>query len=217
MDNNPFRSQQPQSQYSQQFPQQQQQYHQPIQGGNLYQTPPNLQQQQQQPNFNNDMYQNSSLQQNWPQQQGVNTYSSPPVSQFTHYNNTQLSAPASFDHNNGTNNGFMPYSQPQNPIIPATTGYLQQQQQQMPMPYYPQQYGNTPLSGTDPSNLYIPPNFGMSTTATTTPSYQPKHAPVDASTLLKGTQIRRIACPVCQKMLEGDDMAINHHVNEHYN
>ncbi|KAI8991709.1 hypothetical protein BDF20DRAFT_845928 [Mycotypha africana] len=46
---------------------------------------------------------------------------------------------------------------------------------------------------------------------------QPRHAPVDASTLLKGNQIRKVECPVCNKMLEGDDIAINYHVNQHYN
>lgn len=72
------------------------------------------------------------------------------------------------------------------------------------------------------SNFYIPPNFGQSNTPTTNNNnnmyqpQQPRHAPVDASTLLKGTQVRRVECPVCQKMIEGDDMAVNHHVNEHY-
>ncbi|KAI7869611.1 uncharacterized protein EV154DRAFT_571134 [Mucor mucedo] len=80
------------------------------------------------------------------------------------------------------------------------------------------QYGNTPNN-----NFYIPANFGQTTT-TTNPTnnnsmfqpQHPKHAPVDATTLLKGTQVRRVECPVCQKMIEGDDMAVNHHVNEHY-
>lgn len=74
------------------------------------------------------------------------------------------------------------------------------------------QYGNPPNN-----NFYIPANFGQTTTNNSMfQPQQPKHAPVDATTLLKGTQVRRVECPVCQKMIEGDDMAVNHHVNEHY-
>ncbi|SAM09767.1 hypothetical protein [Absidia glauca] len=43
-----------------------------------------------------------------------------------------------------------------------------------------------------------------------------RHAPVDASSLLQSRVVRRVECPVCHKSLEGDDPAINHHVNEHY-
>ncbi|KAI9271995.1 hypothetical protein BY458DRAFT_509176 [Sporodiniella umbellata] len=212
MDNNPFRSQQPQHQYTQQTPQQQQQQ-QSFQG-NFYSTPANMQQQQ--PSFSNQMYQSNPPEQpNWQhqQQQETNSYMAPVASQFSSY-----AGAASVSHPNSANNSYPLYSQPQNPIVSAGTGYLQQQQpQQMPMPYYPQ-YGNTQTFGSDPYNIYIPPNFGGSNVSANNPSmYQSKHAPVDASTLLKGTQIRRLACPVCQKMLEGDDMAINHHVNEHYN
>lgn len=86
-------------------------------------------------------------------------------------------------------------------------------------------YGNNMMQQQSPygsNNFYIPANFGQSTTTTPTSfqaqaQQQPKHAPVDASTLLKGTQVKRVECPVCQKMIEGDDMAVNHHVNEHYN
>ncbi|KAG0748239.1 hypothetical protein G6F57_005503 [Rhizopus arrhizus] len=191
----------------------------------LYQTPSSLQQQQQQPNLNSNLYQTpSSLQQQQQQQQqqywqnqSANTYQAPPPSQFSPYNGgasltTTPPVTSSFGLSNNATDGFTSYNQPQNPIAPTPTGYLQQQQSQMPMPYY-SQFGNIPLAANNPSNMYIPSNFGMSTT----PSYQPKHPPVDASALLKGTQVRRVECPVCQKMLEGDDMAINHHVNEHYN
>ncbi|KAI8883104.1 hypothetical protein K501DRAFT_285506 [Backusella circina FSU 941] len=99
-----------------------------------------------------------------------------------------------------------------------TSGYTQQQQQftSMPTPYAQQGYGqNQYMQQQDNSNFYIPPNFGMNTTTTTVQQQGPKHPPVDASSLLKGTQVRRVECPICNKMIEGDDMAVNHHVNQH--
>lgn len=47
-----------------------------------------------------------------------------------------------------------------------------------------------------------------------TPKY--RHDPVDASSLLQSRVVRCVECPVCHKSIEGDDPAINHHVNEHY-
>lgn len=81
-----------------------------------------------------------------------------------------------------------------------------QQQQQRPLPQQPY----------DPSNFYIPPDFGISRSNTQTSSMiTPRHPPVDASTLLKSGKVRKVECPVCHKMIEGDDPAINHHVNDH--
>jgi hypothetical protein len=104
-------------------------------------------------------------------------------------------------------------------LMSPTTGYTQQQQfTSMPAPYgqqgYGQQgYGQNQYVQQDNSNFYIPPNFGTNTT--TTVQQGPRHPPVDASSLLKGTQVRRVECPICNKMIEGDDMAVNHHVNQH--
>ncbi|CEJ01456.1 hypothetical protein RMCBS344292_15483 [Rhizopus microsporus] len=219
MDNNPFRNQQTpkDNNYMNSF---------------LYQSqyPPSQQQQQQQQQPNNNLYQNSNYnsnnhpaQQQFQPYQNTNTFptttittATMPTPQFSYdvgMSNTNTPAVSSMSPLYGHTNSLTSYSQ-QYPMISTPTGYLFQQQQQQPqMPYY-QQY-NTNSQQSSMSNMHIPPNFGLSTT--TNQTYQPRHPPVDASTLLKGTQIRRVECPVCQKMLEGDDMAINHHVNEHYN
>ncbi|CEI89826.1 hypothetical protein RMCBS344292_04171 [Rhizopus microsporus] len=223
MDNNPFRNQQTpkDNNYMNSF---------------LYQSqyPPSQQQQQQQQQPNNSLYQNSNYNSNnHPAQQQfqpyqntstfptttITTTTAMPTPQFSYdvgVSNTSTPAVTSMSSLYGHTDSLTSYS-PQYPMMPTPTGYLyqqQHQQQQQQMPYY-QQY-NTNTHQSSMSNMHIPPNFGLSTT-TTNQTYQPRHPPVDASTLLKGTQIRRVECPVCQKMLEGDDMAINHHVNEHYN
>ncbi|CEG84864.1 hypothetical protein RMATCC62417_18615 [Rhizopus microsporus] len=222
MDNNPFRNQQTpkDNSYMNSF---------------LYQSqyPPSQQQQQQQ-QPNNSLYQNNNYnsnnhpaQQQFQPYQNTNTFptttittTAMPTPQFSYdvgVSNTSTPAVTSMSPLYGHTGSLTSYS-PQYPMMPTPTGYLfqQQQQQQQQMPYY-QQY-NTNAQQSSMSNMHIPPNFGLSTTTTTTSqTYQPRYPPIDASTLLKGTQIRRVECPVCQKMLEGDDMAINHHVNEHYN
>ncbi|KAI8079981.1 uncharacterized protein BX664DRAFT_317870 [Halteromyces radiatus] len=96
-------------------------------------------------------------------------------------------------------------------------------------------YANSNLQG----NFYIPPTFGTDLTQQqfqqpqqtqqTYQNYQQpqplqqqqhqpiyRHAPVDAASLLKSREVRRVECPVCHKTIEGDDPAINYHVNEHY-
>ncbi|KAL0078296.1 hypothetical protein F4703DRAFT_1879673 [Phycomyces blakesleeanus] len=102
----------------------------------------------------------------------------------------------------------------QQPMQGFSQQYSQpQQQQQQPQQSF---YGQQSFSAfQDPMNPYIPPNFGQSTQQSL--QNQPRHPPVDASALLKAGAVRKVQCPVCQKTLEGDDPAINHHVNEHYN
>ncbi|KAF1803057.1 C2H2-type zinc finger transcription factor [Mucor lusitanicus] len=204
-----------QSGYQQQQPSWQ--YQQP-QTGMMSPTPP------QQSSFASTLPQQNSFTSSLP-----STAAGPPPSQFSPYtaNASLMSSTATSNVSTppqmnafgaGGNTYQSPYSMPtpntgignypnnNNMMFNNPTGYQQPYQQQH-----------------DPSNFYIPPNFGMSTPTTTTNNnntmfqpQQPRHAPVDASTLLKGTQVRRVECPVCQKMIEGDDMAVNHHVNEHY-
>ncbi|KAF7728559.1 hypothetical protein EC973_005963 [Apophysomyces ossiformis] len=89
---------------------------------------------------------------------------------------------------------------------------LQQPLQPSPQPSF---YTSQPMQPNlhqqyDPNNFYIPATFGQ------TVSHQAKHPPVDARTWLKSGSVRKVDCPVCHKTIEGDDPAINHHVNEHY-
>lgn len=148
------------------------------------------------------------------------------------YNNTSL---MSSNHTPtsgvlGTGNTYQPYQAsssmptPNMSFQPSTY----QPPQQSPYQTQPSTFQQQPIYGMNPqqqygmgmnqptNNFFIPDNFGQSTPQQQHVVSQPKHAPVDATTLLKGTQVRRVECPVCQKMIEGDDMAVNHHVNEHY-
>ncbi|KAG0165990.1 hypothetical protein DFQ28_007949 [Apophysomyces sp. BC1034] len=102
------------------------------------------------------------------------------------------------------------YQQPMTSYPYQQQPQQQQQLQQLQQPSYYTTQPIQPMQQQDPSNFYIPPNFGQSVPP------QPKHPPVDASTLLKSGSVRKVACPVCHKTIEGDDPAINHHVNEHY-
>jgi hypothetical protein len=224
-------------------PQQQQQQQQPY-GAGGYSSAAYPQQQPQQPWQSNTTTPNtpySPLQaQNTsftslPQQ---NTYSSPtpppfnssnnqPQQQYSSpYNNTSslMSSAPSIGGSSGVlgggGNTYQPYQGSTTMPTPnvyngnvgggynAGYGGIQTQPQQQQSPY-------------GSNNFYIPANFGQSTTPSNTNTnmfqpQQPRHAPVDASSLLKGTQVKRVECPVCQKTIEGDDMAVNHHVNEHY-
>ncbi|KAL9549636.1 hypothetical protein PS6_005977 [Mucor atramentarius] len=251
MDNNPFRSHQPQTgnymtptmggQQQQQQPQQQQPpYQSNYSMGSGYSTPQNGYQQQQpwqyqqpqtsvmspatpqQSNFASTLPQQNSFTSSLPS----TTTAGPPPSQFSPYSThaslmsstatSNVSTPSQMNAFGAGGNTYQPYSMPtpntgnvnypnNNSMMFNNPGYQQPYQQQQQQ----QQH--------DPSNFYIPPNFGMSTTTTTANNntmfqpQQPRHAPVDASSLLKGTQVRRVECPVCQKMIEGDDMAVNHH------
>ncbi|CEP14308.1 hypothetical protein [Parasitella parasitica] len=116
---------------------------------------------------------------------------------------------------NGNGNTYQPYAMP----TPNTDNYPNMNNNSMfGNPGFQQSYQHLQQHN-DPSNFYIPPNFGMTTTSNNNGnmfSSQPRHAPVDVRSLLKGTQVRSVQCPVCQKTIEGDDMAVNHHVNEHY-
>ncbi|KAI7875037.1 hypothetical protein K492DRAFT_173854 [Lichtheimia hyalospora FSU 10163] len=90
----------------------------------------------------------------------------------------------------------------------GVTSFPQYQQQQQPQAY-------------DPSNVFIPQNFGVSTNNPGAQQFQqqpnmPQRPTVDASAYLKKSgKVRKEECPICHKMIEGDDPAINHHVNEH--
>ncbi|KAI8372633.1 hypothetical protein EDC96DRAFT_606114 [Choanephora cucurbitarum] len=237
MDNNPFRNNQSppmngnysymSSNYqSQQPPLQQQQQQQQLpyqQSYNTgYPTPPNGYQQQpqswqlQQQISNTPMMsqQTSSFSSYPPQTQASMVSSSlSPLSkgQYSAYtnNNDLMSSSISSSSNLGnTQSSYgLSFSMPNTNSFPATTNSMYMQQQYPSFQQQQQQQSS--------SNFYIPPNFGMSNYTSPPPS-QPRHPPVDASSLLKGTQIRRVECPTCQKMIEGDDMAINHHVNQHF-
>lgn len=151
----------------------------------------------------------------------------PPFQTSSPYNSSLMSSnpPTSGVVSGG--NTYQPYqaamsSTPNFQQSPYQQTYPQQSQQST----YPQpMFGNQPQYGmgvNQPNNsFYIPDSFGqsnnnMAPNNNNMTNTQPKHAPVDATALLKGTQVRRVECPVCQKMIEGDDMAVNHHVNEHY-
>ncbi|KAI8369310.1 uncharacterized protein BYT42DRAFT_583870 [Radiomyces spectabilis] len=146
-------------------------------------------------------------------QQAFNPISSPGFS--------GLQQPSMTGHFNNPNNNAMGasnYGQQQQPnFTPATTSFPNNNMYQHAQPF-----SSTPFYGQpgsvqhDPSNFYIPPNFGQSSNPPSMQSQRPKHPPVDASSLLKSGKVRRVDCPVCGKTIEGDDPAINHHVNEHY-
>ncbi|KAG2192347.1 hypothetical protein INT46_008466 [Mucor plumbeus] len=207
----------PQNGYQQEQPQQQTwQYQQPQ---NNMMSPPAPQQN----SFTSTLPQQNSFSSTLPSSTAI----SHPSQQYSPYTpnaslmsstTSNVNTPPQMNNFGAGGNTYQPYSMPtpntsnypnNNNMMYNNTGYQQPYQQQQ----------------NNPSNFYIPPNFGMSTT---TPSnnisnsnnnmfqQQSRHAPVDASSLLKGTQVRRVECPVCQKMIEGDDMAVNHHVNEHY-
>jgi hypothetical protein len=229
MDNNPFRSQQtPQTGNNSGYmtPSQQQPYY----NNNLGYSQPQNGYQPPQPEQQQQPWQYQQQQQNTSMNPQPNTYSALPPSTY----NTTTASPSQYSpystHNsslmssthsgmNNFGNTYPPFGVQQNTsALPASNndsmynrnlmGYQQPQYQQPPQQQ--QQYNPS-------NNFYIPPDFGVSTTGNNMfQPQQPKHAPVDASTLLKGTQVRRVECPVCQKMIEGDDMAVNHHVNEHY-
>lgn len=231
MDNNPFRSQQTPptgNNHGYMTPNQQQPYYNSNLGysqpQNGYQPQPQqqswqyLQQQQQLQNTGVNPQPNTypTLPQSNYNPTTTTTAALPP-SQYSPYNNNSLMPSTNSSMSNfGGGNTYPPFGVQQNTALPNNSndsmyntnlmGYQQQQSQYQP----PQQQYN-------PSNFYIPPDFGASSNNNSMfQPQQPKHAPVDASTLLKGTEVRRIECPVCQKMIEGDDMAVNHHVNEHY-
>lgn len=128
----------------------------------------------------------------------------------------------------------------QHTTTPTTTYPFMQQQQQQPSSFFnPTQsfgYGGSFQNGVtsfpqyqqqpqpyDPSNVFIPQNFGMSSGNNNPGAQQfqqqptmPQRPTVDASTYLKKSgKVRKEECPICHKMIEGDDPAINHHVNEH--
>ncbi|CAO0794172.1 unnamed protein product [Mucor circinelloides] len=256
MDNNPFRSHQPQTgnymtptmggQQQQQQPQQQQPpYQSNYSMGSGYSTPQNGYQQQQpwqyqqpqtgmmspttpqQSNFASTLPQQNSFTSSLPS----TTTAGPPPSQFSPYSThaslmsstatSNVSTPSQMNTFGAGGNTYQPYSMP-TPNTGTNVNYPNNNSMMFNNPGYQQPYQQQQQQQHDPSNFYIPPNFGMSTTTTAANNntmfqpQQPRHAPVDASSLLKGTQVRRVECPVCQKMIEGDDMAVNHHVNEHY-
>lgn len=234
MDNNPFRSQQqpptsntyfPNGQY-QQPPQQQPQQQLPYQSMSYtgYQSPTQQQFQSAPQQFQPapQQFQSTPQQQQWNHQGLDNNSNSSLYRSTSTFNNAYLNNNGSFPQQNSTSSlpSSMGPSTPYSPYSTATNTLPMNQGYNQAMPN-PLSYTNTNTMGypyqqqNDPSNFYIPPNFGVSNT-NTYQQQQPRHAPVDASTLLKGTEIRRVECPVCKKMLEGDDMAINHHVNEHY-
>lgn len=231
MDNNPFRNSQPpsnngsysymSSNYQSQPPQQQQLSYQQSyntgyptpSSGYQQQQPPSwqYQQQQQQQISNTPMMaqQTSSFSGYNPQSHMGITSSLSPTGQYTAYasNNDLMSSSSTNNPGNTQSSYGFSFSMPNQTGFPASTNQSMYMQQQ-----YPQQQQQQQQSS---SNVYIPPNFGMSNYTSPPPS-QPRHPPIDASSLLKGTQIRRVECPTCQKMIEGDDMAINHHVNQHF-
>jgi hypothetical protein len=241
MDNNPFRSQQtPQTGNSNGYIQPGQQ--QPYYNNNLgYSQPQNGYHPQPQPQQQQQQQQQQPWQYQQPQSTNMNpqltsystlpqtTYSAAPAtgappSQYSPYSahNSSL-MPSTNSSMSSFGNTYPPFGVQQNTALPTSnndsmynTNLMGYQQQQLQY-HQPQQPYN-------PNNFYIPPDFGVSSNNNNNNNnnnsmfqpQQPKHAPVDASTLLKGTQVRRVECPVCQKMIEGDDMAVNHHVNEHY-
>ncbi|KAI8077269.1 uncharacterized protein B0P05DRAFT_587741 [Gilbertella persicaria] len=221
MDNNPFRNNQvqaPNGNYGYMSPagQQQQPYNYPSSQSTPQTNYPQQQQQSWQYQQQPILPQQTSSFSNYPLQSQMSTtssFSTLPSSQYSSYNTGLMSSntPTSPLHNNASY-GNTPYGATNSmSTMPMLNNYPTNAANNM---YYPpptpqqQQQQQQQLQ----SNFYIPPNFGVSNSNT----YQPRHPPVDATSLLKGTQIRRVECPVCQKMLEGDDMAINHHVNQHY-
>ncbi|KAI7852029.1 hypothetical protein BDC45DRAFT_194757 [Circinella umbellata] len=218
MDNNPFRSQNTNM------------YSSPMSGQSQYPQTNAMPQQTTTHGFNPSSY-SSPLQQ--PQHTAYNTsgYSNTPYQQQQQQpnNNYQTAYPQQQSM----------YGQQQQPSF--QTSYPQQQQS-FQQPSYPQQqssyqpfqqqqqqpmYWQTPQQQAqpyNPSTAFIPSDFGLSTNNNNNAnqfqqqpqqSRQPQHAPVDANAYLKGNQVRKMECPVCHKTIEGDNMALNHHVNEH--
>ncbi|KAI9268519.1 hypothetical protein EDC94DRAFT_656943 [Helicostylum pulchrum] len=154
----------------------------------------------------------------------------PPFQTSSPYNTSLMSSNPPTSGVVGGGNTYQPY-QAATPSTPnfQPSPYQQtypQQQSTYPPPMFGNQQQQYGMGVNQPNNsFYIPDSFGQSNNNMPPPNNnsnmnmnntQPKHAPVDATVLLKGTQVRRVECPVCQKMIEGDDMAVNHHVNEHY-
>ncbi|KAI7905981.1 uncharacterized protein BX663DRAFT_498368 [Cokeromyces recurvatus] len=143
-----------------------------------------------------------------PQQQGLQTFPTsntlPSQQQYSSPLTSMTNTPTGFLNNNSSSNNPSYYGlgNINTTTIPTPMNNYSSYQQQQQQPN---------------NNFYIPSNFGTTSNNNNNMFQQPlRHPPVDVSSLLKGTEIRRVECPVCQKMLEGDDMAINHHVNEHY-
>lgn len=102
------------------------------------------------------------------------------------------------------------------PTTTTTINYSQQPFTSMPFHHHQQQRQHMYGAGLyNPSTVYIPPDFGLSSQPQQQQQTTRKHPPVDASTLLKSGRVRKVECPVCHKTIEGDDPAINYHVNEH--
>ncbi|KAI8071569.1 hypothetical protein BC940DRAFT_293176 [Gongronella butleri] len=103
------------------------------------------------------------------------------------------------------------YVQPQSPYgFSPQVGYLQQQSQP-----YPALNTNLPPSVGGYSPMHTQQPFSMpQPQQPAQPQY--RHPPIDASSLLKSTEVRKVDCPVCHKTIEGDAAAINFHVNDHY-
>jgi hypothetical protein len=80
-------------------------------------------------------------------------------------------------------------------MMGMNTGYLQQQQQQQ---------------AANPDNFFIPDIGVFSTTS----SFQPRTSHRPPPPVSDG-KVRKVICPVCKEEIEGDEPAINHHVNNH--
>ncbi|KAI9496830.1 hypothetical protein BDB00DRAFT_807444 [Zychaea mexicana] len=221
MDNNPFRSQNtnmyssPTSGQSQ-YPQTNAMPQSTMGGFNpTYTTQPQQQPYQQQPSYSTPGFSNPS----YPQQQQPNSnlQSSFPQQQSSFYGQQQQPSLQLYPQQQQQQQ--QPYQQQSFQQQPYQQQQQQQPFQQPAQPFYWQAPQQQQPQSYDPSNTFIPPDFGLSSTHQPQQQQQfprqPQHAPVDASAYLKGNSVRKMECPVCHKTIEGDNMALNHHVNEH--
>ncbi|CAO3664998.1 unnamed protein product [Umbelopsis ramanniana] len=119
-----------------------------------------------------------------------------------------------------TGNYQMPATQPQ---YAQPTGYNTGYQS----PGYGNQFGSDNMMGMNTGNGYyqhpqqtanpdnfLIPDLGVFSTASSNTSSQPQRA-VQRPQPASDGKVRKVTCPVCKQEVEGDEPAINHHVNNH--
>ncbi|ORX56748.1 hypothetical protein DM01DRAFT_1382195 [Hesseltinella vesiculosa] len=154
-----------------------------------------------QPNSNNNAYQGAQPSNHLPLQQ-------PQSSQYSQQ-----------QHMPQVLNSFDPIFQQQQPPQPFSPSAFYSSSNPMQMqplqPLQPTSYGYSNMQQYPANNTNG--NY-LSTWQQPVPSQQPqiRHPPVDAASLLKSSEVKKIECPVCHKTIEGDAAAINFHVNDHY-
>ncbi|KAI9284429.1 hypothetical protein BC943DRAFT_325631 [Umbelopsis sp. AD052] len=136
-----------------------------------------------------------------PQTYGTNTMQATPNMTGYSTGNYQMPTPQSqYAQQTGYNSGYQPTGYGNqygsDNMMGMNAGYYQQPQQQP----------------ANPDNFLIP-DLGVFSNTSSNTSSQPQR--VQRLPQLGDGKVRKVTCPVCKQEIEGDEPAINHHVNNH--